>query len=127
MNDKEISKIIRKKFNFADKNQNFVLDQIRISPDSTLKISYYYKNTLFSGIINLSERFETWHFGQISTRGQSKFNTPVNICVGTLIVKELFQVSDDDIVESMMLDVRYQYALHTTSYEEQPSSEVKFP
>ena len=37
------------------------------------------------------------------------------------------EVSDDDIVESMMLDVRYQYALHTTSYEEQPSSEVKFP
>lgn len=58
-----------------------------------------------------------------STRSQSKFNTPVNICVGAPIIKELFQLSDDDIVESLMLDVRYQYALHTTSYEEQPLSD----
>ena len=35
----------------------------------------------------------------------------------------MFQLSDDDIVESLMLDVRYQYALHTTSYEEQPLSD----
>ena len=65
------------------------------------------------------ERFRVLY----STRTQSKFNTPVNICVGALIIKELFQVSDDDIVESLMLDVRYQYALHTTSYEEQPLSD----
>lgn len=65
------------------------------------------------------ERFRVLY----STRSQSKFNTPVNICVGALIIKELFQVSDDDIVESLMLDVRYQYALHTTSYNEQPLSD----
>lgn len=65
------------------------------------------------------ERFRVLY----STRSQSKFNTPVNICVGALIIKELFQVSDDDIVESLMLDVRYQYALHTTSYGEQPLSD----
>lgn len=65
------------------------------------------------------ERFRVLY----STRSQSKFNTPVNICVGALIIKELFQVSDDDIVESLMLDIRYQYALHTTSYEEQPLSD----
>lgn len=65
------------------------------------------------------ERFRVLY----STRSQSKFNTPVNICVGALIIKELFQLSDDDIVESLMLDVRYQYALHTTSYEEQPLSD----
>lgn len=35
----------------------------------------------------------------------------------------MFQNSDDDIVESLMLDTRYQYALHTTSYEEQPLSD----
>lgn len=65
------------------------------------------------------ERFRVLY----SSRSQSKFNTPVNICVGALIIKELFQASDDDIVESLMLDVRYQYALHTTSYEEQPLSD----
>jgi len=58
-----------------------------------------------------------------SKRTQSHSNTPVNICIGALIIKEMFQVSDDEIVESLMLDTRYQYALHTTSYEEQPLSD----
>lgn len=58
-----------------------------------------------------------------SDRTQSKFNTPVNICIGALIIKEMFQISDDEIVENLMLDPRYQYALHTTSFEEQPMSD----
>ena len=58
-----------------------------------------------------------------SSRTQCRANTPVNICVGALIIKEMFQNSDDDIVESLMLDTRYQYALHTTGYEEQPLSD----
>lgn len=58
-----------------------------------------------------------------SDRTQSKFNTPVNICIGALIIKEMFQISDDEIVENLMLDPRYQYALHTTSFEEQPVSD----
>ena len=58
-----------------------------------------------------------------SSRTQCRANTPVNICIGALIIKEMFQNSDDDIVESLMLDTRYQYALHTTSYEEQPLSD----
>ncbi|WP_342756543.1 transposase [Kineothrix sedimenti] len=58
-----------------------------------------------------------------STRTQCRSNTPVNICVGALIIKELFQISDDEVVENLMLDPRYQYALHTTSYEEQPLSD----
>ena len=43
--------------------------------------------------------------------------------VGALIIKELFALSDDEIVENLMLDIHYQYALHTTSYEEQPLSD----
>lgn len=58
-----------------------------------------------------------------SDRAQSKFNTPVNICIGALIIKEMFQISDDEVVENLMLDPRYQYALHTTSFEEQPLSD----
>lgn len=53
----------------------------------------------------------------------SRPNTPVNIIIGALIIKELFGISDDEIVENLMLDSRYQYALHTTSYEEQPLSD----
>lgn len=49
-------------------------------------------------------------------------NTPVNILIGASIIKELFDYSDDDIVEGLQLDIRLQYALHTTSFEEQPLS-----
>ena len=65
------------------------------------------------------ERFRVLY----SDRTQCRSNTPVNICVDALIIKELFQISDDEIVENLMLDPRYQYALHTTSYEEQPLSD----
>lgn len=65
------------------------------------------------------ERFRVLY----STRTQCRSNTPVNICVGALIIKELFQSSDDEMVENLMLDPRYQYALHTTSYQEQPLSD----
>ncbi len=32
-------------------------------------------------------------------------------------------ISDDEVVENLMLDPRYQYALHTTSFDEQPMSD----
>lgn len=53
----------------------------------------------------------------------SRPNTPVNVMVGALIIKELFDYSDDEMVENLMLDFRIQYALHTTSFEEQPLSD----
>lgn len=53
----------------------------------------------------------------------SRPNTPVNVIVGTLIIKELFDYSDDEMVENLMLDFRLQYALYTTSFKEQPLSD----
>lgn len=53
----------------------------------------------------------------------SRPNTPVNVIIGALIIKELFDYSDDELVENLMLDLHLQYALHTTSYEEQPLSD----
>lgn len=53
----------------------------------------------------------------------SRPNTPVNVIVGALIIKELFDYSDDEMVENLMLDFRIQYALHTTSFEEQSLSD----
>ena len=47
----------------------------------------------------------------------------MNVIVGALIIKELFGISDDMVVENLMLDPRYQYAPHTTSFEEQPLSD----
>lgn len=62
-------------------------------------------------------------FRVLYSENASRPNTPVNVIVGALIIKELFDLSDDEIVENLMLDVHYQYALHTTSYEEQPLSD----
>ena len=44
----------------------------------------------------------------------SRPNTPVNVIDGALIIKELFDYSNDEMVENLMLDFRIQYALHTT-------------
>ena len=53
----------------------------------------------------------------------SRPNCPVNVQIGALILKEYTGLSDDEILESVLFDVRFQYALHTTSYEEQPISD----
>lgn len=62
-------------------------------------------------------------FRVLYSQTSSRPNTPVNICIGALIIKELFGSSDDEMVENLMLDPRYQYALHTTSWTEQPLSD----
>lgn len=53
----------------------------------------------------------------------SRPNAPVNVIIGALIIKELFDYSDDEMVENLMLDLHLQYALHTTSFTEQPLSD----
>lgn len=58
-----------------------------------------------------------------SNKSSSRPNTPINVIVGALIIKELFDYSDDEMVENLMLDFRMQYALHTTHFAEQPLSD----
>ena len=43
--------------------------------------------------------------------------------VGAEIIKMLFDYSDDEMVDNLMLDPRFQLALHTTSFDEQPLSD----
>jgi len=56
----------------------------------------------------------------------SRPNSPVNAIIGALILKEMFDLTDDELLETIIFDVRYQYALHTTSFEEQPFSDRTF-
>lgn len=58
-----------------------------------------------------------------SERSNSRPNAPVNVLVSALILKDLNNLSDRELVESCYFDFRYQYALHTTSFEDQPVSE----
>lgn len=62
-------------------------------------------------------------FSVLYSKKASRPNTPVNVIVGALILKEALNVTDDEIVEAMAFDIRYQYALHTTGFEEQPISD----
>ncbi|MBC7319640.1 transposase, partial [bacterium] len=52
----------------------------------------------------------------------SRPNNPVNVYFGLLILREVFGQSDEEALYSLMFDIRYQYALHTTSFFEQPVS-----
>ena len=36
----------------------------------------------------------------------SRPNTPVNVIIGALIIKELFDYSDDEIVENLIMQIR---------------------
>lgn len=62
-------------------------------------------------------------FAVLYSNKDSRPNSPVNVSIGALIIKELTGSSDDEIVEALMFDIRYQYALHTTHFEEQPLSD----
>lgn len=62
-------------------------------------------------------------FSVLYSNKASRPNTPVNVIVGALVLKELLGITDDEVLESLMFDIRFQYALHTTSFKEQPLSD----
>ena len=56
----------------------------------------------------------------------SRPNTPINVIIGALMLKEMLGLSDDELLSSICCNIRFQYALHTTSFEEQPVSDRTF-
>ncbi len=52
----------------------------------------------------------------------SRPNSPVNVILGALILKEVFQLSDVQLLESIFFDERFQYALRLTSEKRPPVS-----
>ena len=56
----------------------------------------------------------------------SRPNNPVNAVIGSLILKELFTLTDDELLASILCDIRFQYALNTTSFKDQPFSDRTF-
>lgn len=53
----------------------------------------------------------------------SRPNTPVNYIISALILKEINNLTDDELLEAIHCDVRFQYAMHTTNLDEQPFSD----
>lgn len=57
-----------------------------------------------------------------SSNDFSRANTLVNIVVSAHLLKVVCALTDDNLLSSIFFDTRFQYALHTTSLKEQPSS-----
>ena len=68
------------------------------------------------------ERFSVLY----SDHAFSRSNTPVNIIIGALILKENLGLTDDELLASICCDIRFQYALHTTHLKDQPVSDRTF-
>ena len=61
-------------------------------------------------------------FAPLFSEGRSRRNVPVNVLVGALLLQELRQMSDEDLVEAAMFDLRIRTALHITQAVGQPFS-----
>ena len=79
--------------------------------------SYYFSENIFPKINE--KRFSVLY----SDNPASRPGTPVNVLIGALLIKEMRNQTDDDILESLLFDYRYQHALHTSSMKEQPLSD----
>ncbi len=64
------------------------------------------------------ENFSVLYSDNTATRPSN----PVNVVFGLLLIKEMFSNSDQEAFESLLYDTRFQLALHTDSFQEQPVS-----
>jgi ferredoxin len=55
-----------------------------------------------------------------SANDASKPNSPANVILGLLLLKEQFGLTDEDAMEQLLFNIQFQYALHTSSFHEQP-------
>lgn len=62
-------------------------------------------------------------FAVLYSKEPSRANTPVNVLIGACIIQQITDLSDEELLNSLLFDIRFQYALHTTNLEEQPLSD----
>jgi hypothetical protein len=107
----------------SNKNQQIsVFDGYNVLSERTRKYildswANSFANDIFPAINE--ERFSVLYSENSATRP----NTPVNVIIGSFILKELLVLTDDEVLGSVICDTRFQYALHTTSFAEQPLSD----
>lgn len=68
------------------------------------------------------DRFEVLYSGKAATRP----STPVEQIVGALIIKEMFGETDEELLQNIMTNITYQYALGLTSAQDISFSDRTF-
>ena len=101
--------------------QTTLTDPLNTMPQYLKKIllkswAHTFQEYIFPNI--KEERFAVLYSDNHATRP----NTPVNVIIGLLILKEIFGLPDEELIGSLHFDTRFQYALRTTSFEQQPVS-----
>lgn len=71
-------------------------------------------------------RIKEEKFSVLYSNKASRPNTPVNVIIGGMVLQELLGLTDEEFMDSLLFDIRFQYALHTTSFQEQPISDRTF-
>jgi hypothetical protein len=61
-------------------------------------------------------------FSVLYSNKASRPNSPVNVLIGLLAIKEMNGLTDEELIGSIHFDIRYQYALQTENLERQPIS-----
>jgi hypothetical protein len=62
-------------------------------------------------------------FEGLYCKSNGRPNTAVNVVIGALLLKEMTHLTDEELLGNILLDPRYQYALHLTSCDEIPFSD----
>ena len=59
---------------------------------------------------NIFPKIDEEPFSVLYSDRPSRHNTPVNVIIGALILKEMFGLTDQEIVDTLPFDIRYQYS-----------------
>ena len=68
-------------------------------------------------------KFEVLFCTENKENNNGRPNTPVNVVLGSLFLQEMTHINDEELVESVILDPRFQVALRLTSFDEIPYSD----
>lgn len=104
--------------------------QINLFDNAMYLNDYHMKllNTGWAGYFreNIFPKIDEERYSVLYSNKVSRPNTPVNIMISLLILKELTGLTDEELMESLIFDIRFQYALYTTSLDRQPISRNMF-